>query len=300
MKFLKKLYKFEHFLIENKFLPLLNLKLIFLLIISFFWFIYNEEIANNSFLYKTILLTFSYFFLNLIFSYGKLIFIHIHITKNNLEIGTIDNLIVGIERVALFLNYLFFILLVINVLIVDVRDLLTSLSLVSLALVLIFKEYITNFLHGLNLMFSQDYKIKDTVKVGDYKGKIIDLTFQNVELKTDSGDSVYIPNSIFLTKEIINYSKTSLKNISIEIVLLKDNLLIFEEIKNTLINNIFEKFKSNIINIENISVSYSKTDKDSLIVSFNIYMPKYSMNLEKQVTSYIIKYSLFLIYKKKK
>lgn len=295
---MKKFYEFEVFLSQNKFLPMLNFKLIFLFVVGILWYLNYDFLKQSEFISKLVFLLFAYLFLNLVFTYGKLFFIHIHIAKNNLEKGTTDNLIVGIERVALFLNYLFFILLVINILIVNVRDLITSLSIVAVALVLIFKEYITNFLHGLNLMFSKNYRIRDTIKVGENKGKIMDLTFQNVEIKTDSGDSVYIPNTVFLTKEIINYSKSSLKNITVDITLLKENLLIFEEIKLELINSIFERFKNNIVNIENITTSYSKVEKDTLVITFSLYMPKYSLNVDKQATNYIIKHSMILLYNK--
>jgi small-conductance mechanosensitive channel len=175
---------------------------------------------------------------------------------------------------------------------------MTSLSLVAVAFVLIFKEYITNFLNGLNLMFSKDFRIKDTVKIGDNKGKIIDFTFNNVQLKTESGDIIYVPNSTFLTKEISNLSKSSLKSININAILFRKDLKKFEKNKQELLNNIFKTYSDNIIEIENIDLSISKLEKETFTIIFEIYLPKHSSKLELSMRNYTLTQVGLLFYNK--
>lgn len=297
MKLLKGFFDFQIFLKQNKVLTTINMKLILFVFIILVWFLNYEFISNNELLRRINFLFFSYLLLNIIFTYGKLIFIHSYIKKNRLEKGTKDNFTLGINKLAVFLNTVIFSFLFIHVLIINIVELITTLSIVAVALVLIFKEYISNFLSGLNLMFSQKYRIKDTIKYGEFIGKIVDITYQNIEIKINSGDSLYIPNAIFLSKEVVNFSKSSLKNISFDVVLQKDNLIFFEKISQNLIENIFEKFKNNIVNIENININYSKVEKDTVNLNFDIYIPKYSMNIEKAINNYINRNSMLLLYK---
>jgi small-conductance mechanosensitive channel len=234
-------------------------------------------------------LFFHYLILNIIFNYGKLAVIYLYIRKNNFQNGHIDNFTIGVEKLSFFLNHFIFILIVVDIVIIDIMLLITSLSLVAVAMVLIFKDYIANFLSGLNLMFSENYRIKDVVKVGDIKGKIANITFQNIQLKTEDGNIVYIPNSIFLTKEIINYSKSSLKNISIDIILYRKELADFEKQKNDLIQKIFNNFSDNLQSLDNIKIFVDKLEKDAITILFELYLQKHSVNAEKSIKAFIRK-----------
>lgn len=282
--------------IKNKLLFLKNpaffssiyYKIIILFLISFFWYLEKDFIDSHILIYNLIFLSFHYFLLNIIFNYGKLVLIYIYLKKNNLQTGYNDNLTVGIQRLSFFLNHFFFVFLVINVLIIDIKDLLTSLSIVAVAMVLIFKEYIANFLTGLNLMFSKDFRIKDTVKIGDSKGKIIDFTFHNVELKTETGDIIYIPNSNFLTKEITNFSKSSLKNIIIDFIILRKDISKFENEKKKFIEVLYSNFSDSIGNLSNISVYVNKLEKETVVIFFEINLTKYSFNIEKLIRTFIL------------
>jgi small-conductance mechanosensitive channel len=276
------------FLKNQSFFFAIFYRFIFLLILGHMWYLNKDFINSHNILYNSMFLLFNYLLLNLIFNYGKLFIIFIYFKKNKLQTGYTDNLTVGVERVSFFLNHFIFILIVVDLLFIEIKLLLTSLSIVAVALVLIFKDYISNFLNGLNLMFSKDFRLKDTVKIGDNKGKIVDFTFHNVQLKNDSGDIIYIPNSTFLTKEIINYSKTSLKNISIDAIILRKDITKFEKNKNILIKNIFQNFSENINIEDNINIFITKLEKETATLSFELYLSKHSNDIEKSITSYIL------------
>jgi small-conductance mechanosensitive channel len=283
--------------IKNKLLFLKNphffssiyYKFVILIIIGYIWYTYQDFFNAHRTLYNIMFLVFHYFILNIVFNYGKLAFIYIYLKKNNLQPGHTDNLTVGIESLSFFLNHFIFILILIDVLFIEIRLLLTSLSIVAVAMVLIFKEYISNFLYGINLMFSKDFRIKDTVKVGDNKGKIVDFTFHNVRLRNEDGDIIYIPNSVFLTKEITNYSRASLKNISIEATILRKDLNKFENKKKNIIKKIFEKYSENVQNEDNITILITKLEKEIITITFELYLPKFSSSTEKAIRTFILK-----------
>ncbi len=264
-------------------------KFLILIVITVLWYLNKDIISKFETIRKIIFLTFYYFLLNIIFNYGKLAFIYVYFKKNNLQIGHKDNLTIAIDRISFFLNHLLFILLLINVLVIKITTLLTSLSIVAVALVLIFKDYVSNFINGIILMFSNDFRIKDTIKMGDNKGRIVDITFQNVQIKNDSGDMVYIPNSNFLSKEITNYSKGSLKNILIEALILRNDLNKFEKEKSKIIKKIFKEFSDNISKLEDIHIEILKLEKETITLSFEISLTKYHYTTEKSVKSFILK-----------
>ncbi len=263
-------------------------KIIFLLLLLIIGFQYEELLKSIYSLGSVYFLIFNYLFLNILFNYGRLLIIYLYTKKNNLPRITEDNFTLGINQLSFFLNHFIYIFLVIHVLVIPLQNLLTSLSLVAVAFVLIFKEYISNFLHGLNLMFSKDYRVKDTVKVGDSKGKIVSISFSNVQLKTDSGDIIYIPNSIFLTKEVTNFSKTSLKSISFESSIPKSSVKDFEKNKQRFIEEIYDKFTEVLSNKKNISITGTKVDKELIYFTFDITLIKYSGEIEKELKSYVL------------
>ncbi len=277
-------------------------KIFLLIVISFLWYYYKTFIEKYELLYNIVYLIFYYFLLNVIFNYGKLGFIYLYIKKNNLLADHSDNFTVGIDRLSFFLNHFIYFLILIDLLFIDIQLLLTSLSIFAVAFVLIFKDYISNFLNGINLMFSKDFRIKDTVKVGDNKGNIIDFTFHNVHLKNENGDIIFIPNTTFLTKEIINFSKSSLKNINIDAVIPRSQLKNMELKKKQLITNIVKVFNENIQTKDNVSIFINKLEKETANIIIELYLPKYSSLVEKEIRSYILTEIsiLFSIEKKKK
>lgn len=251
-------------------------------------YFFEEQLQQTIIIGTLYFLLFNYLFLNIIFNYGSQLINYIYTKKNNLPRDTQDNFTLGILQLSFFLNHFIYIMLIIHVFIIEIQNLLTSISIVAVAFVLIFKEYISNFLHGLNLMFSKDYRVKDTVKVGDSKGKIVSISFSNVQLKTDSGDIIYIPNSIFLTKEVTNFSKTSLKSISFEASILKQSVKDFERNKQRFIEEVYDKFTEHLSNKKNIQMNFSKVEKNYMFLNFDITLVKHTAEIERELKSYIL------------
>lgn len=277
------------FIKNPKFFSSIYYKIIILTIIGYIWYQNNNFIESHNVLSNMMFLGFSYILLNTIFNYSKLAFTYIYLKKNNFQTGHSDNFTIGIEKLSFLLNHIIFILIFIDLIFIDIIQLLTTLSIVAVAMVLIFKEHISNFLNGLNLMFSKDFRLKDTVKMGDFKGEIIDFTFHNVHIKNSNGDIIFIPNSSFMTKEITNLTKSSLKNISIDLTIFKENITLFEEKKEFIVKRILKEFPENIISKESITILYNKLDKDTVNIIFNLNSPKYSYKIEKEIKSFIIK-----------
>jgi small-conductance mechanosensitive channel len=137
-------------------------------------------------------------------------------TQNKLAINERDNFTLGTDSLATLVTFFITFAGTLVILDIDFKEFLTSLSLVAVALVLIFRDYISNYLDSFRLMFSTDFKIGNYIRVGEStKGVINDISFRATKLKTDEGDVLFIPNTRLITSEVVNYSKVRYKRITV-------------------------------------------------------------------------------------
>eukprot|EP01132_Coremiostelium_polycephalum_P017347 gene17347-20783_t len=139
-----------------------------------------------------------------------------YVKKHKLKSNIKDNFILGINRIVSILNTVFFVLAFMIFLGIDPIKFLTSITIVAAAIALTFKDYITNMINGLIIMFSDRLSLGDHIKVHDIEGKIIDITLINMILQNEDNDMVIIPNSVAFSSVIVNQSKQNIKKLSVE------------------------------------------------------------------------------------
>jgi small-conductance mechanosensitive channel len=153
---------------------------------------------------------------SVVFNLVRFITITAYRTRNKLPVGQRDNFVLGVDSLTTLAVFVVVFAAGLYIFGIAFQTVITSLSLVAVALVLIFRDYISNYLDSFRLMFSTDYKIDDYIKVGEStKGIINDITFRATKLKTDEGDVLFIPNTKLMTSEVVNYSKTKFKRITV-------------------------------------------------------------------------------------
>jgi small-conductance mechanosensitive channel len=145
---------------------------------------------------------------NLIFALGRFITLRIYLRKRE-ETKVQPNFVLGIDRIEGLLNS--FALLISFMLAFGIKPLefLTSITIVAAAIALLTKEYITNIVNGLIMMFSDQLEIGDKIQIGRHTGFIRDITLINLVLKNDSGEIILIPNTLALTTDVVNFSKNN-------------------------------------------------------------------------------------------
>ncbi|QNL48643.1 mechanosensitive ion channel [Olivibacter sp. SDN3] len=99
---------------------------------------------------------------------------------------------------------------------IDPKEFLTSITIVAAALALTFRDYITNMISGLIIMFSDQLTLGDYVKIGEHQGQIIDITLVNIVINNDDDDIVMVPNNFVFTNNIINQSFQNSRKVSVE------------------------------------------------------------------------------------
>ncbi|WP_018627495.1 mechanosensitive ion channel family protein [Niabella aurantiaca] len=116
------------------------------------------------------------------------------------------NFVLGIGRLAAILNAVFAVIALMIAFGIDLREFITSMTIVAMAIAVIFREYITNMISGLIVMFSEQFSIGDHIRIGDHSGKIIDITFTNIVVLNDEEDMVLVPNNLVFTATVVNKS----------------------------------------------------------------------------------------------
>ena len=265
-----------------------------LLLTIFVLHTYFSEFVHEYVSATVVTIVLSYVGISVAVSLVRYLVLRSYLVRNGLSASHVDNFTTVLRRVSTATVHVVFVFVLFGILGIQLRELLTSISLFAVALTLIFKEYITNFISGAAVLFSNRYRVNDYIKVGEYKGRIRDVSFQSVELITDSGEVVYIPNTTIITKEVANLSKLKEKTISEEHAIelpSPEEFLVFEE---ALRKSVTKEFSDRI---KSVSLSLVKAEKDVATVKVSVRIQKYRYELEQEVRKHVA--TQVLLYRRK-
>ncbi|WP_235062822.1 mechanosensitive ion channel family protein [Indibacter alkaliphilus] len=149
---------------------------------------------------------------NILISLARMLTARIYMRKQKDEDFQI-NFLLGITWISNILNSIVFLSALIMAFGIRPFEFLTSLTIVAAAIAIISKEYITNTINGLIIMFTDQFSLGDTIKINEQKGIIKDITLLNTVLKRDDGLTMMIPNNLMLSTHVINYRFTDRKDV---------------------------------------------------------------------------------------
>lgn len=127
-----------------------------------------------------------------------------------------DNFTIGINTIYYIFLSIILVLLVMVLLRVNVKEFFTSISILAAAIAIVSKDYISNAINGMILMFNNQLSINDHIQIGEHKGKIVHISLLNVQLVNEEDDIIFIPNTTVLSHDIINFSKGESRKASME------------------------------------------------------------------------------------
>lgn len=153
---------------------------------------------------------------NILISIAWIVLISWYLRKNRLQRLTRDNFVLGLNRISSVLNTVVFLVALMNFTGLNLKETFFSLSIAAAAFALLTKEYVANMINGLIIMFSDQLSLGDQIRVGEFKGKVLDITLINVVLQNDDDDIVLIPNSVIFSTMVLNQSKQNIKKLTIE------------------------------------------------------------------------------------
>jgi small-conductance mechanosensitive channel len=151
------------------------------------------------------------------------------------------NITLGLRNVYYILLAIAVLMLALGLFGIDYKTLFTSLSIVAAAIAIVTKDFIAEIISGIVLSFSRRILIDDYVKIGDMKGKILDMDLHNITFLNDDDDIIFIPNSTVFRSEIINYTQSDQRRISIDFQLVISQVDNFERLEQE-IRQVLEEF----------------------------------------------------------
>ncbi|MEX2592204.1 MAG: mechanosensitive ion channel domain-containing protein [Anditalea sp.] len=152
---------------------------------------------------------------NIIVSLARIITVKFYLRKKSHD-PMRSNFVLGINRIADIVNVGILIISLMLLFGQNPLEFFTSITIVAAAIAIVSKDYITNMINGLIIMFSDQLTLGDTIKVGEHEGKIIDVTLMNIILINEDADLVMLPNNLLLTAQVINHSKQHIKKLTFE------------------------------------------------------------------------------------
>lgn len=197
---------------------------------------------------------------NILISLARLITARIYLSKAKDE-KVHGNFLLGISWISNILNSLVFGIALMLAFDIQPLEFLTSLTIVAAAIAILSKDYVTNIINGLIMMFTDQFSLGDTIKIGDTQGVIEDITLLNVVLKKDDGFKTMVPNSLILNALVTNFKNLTKKKIEFPIELPHgfkfDFDMINTQLKETFAKRVEEKTISNLkLTLQNIQKEF--------------------------------------------
>ena len=88
----------------------------------------------------------------------------------------------------------------------SLRSVLAASAVTSLVLGLALQPILTNFFAGLVISVERPFRINDWIRVGDWEGRVVAITWRTTHLRTRNNDNVLLPNARIADEQLVNYS----------------------------------------------------------------------------------------------
>lgn len=199
-----------------------------------------------------------------------------------------DNVLIGLQNIYYILFVAAVLMTFLAFMGIDHKALFTSLSIVAAAIAIISKDYLSEIISGIIISFSKELSIDDYIKIGDHKGKIIDINITKIALLNDDDDLVFIPNNKLFTSEIINYTKKDVQKINIEFEIDIKAVESIEKLEKSLILCLKEYHESIVQNSFNLKVA--EIHKDFLALKFQYVLHHVNIELEREIRKKTVRY----------
>jgi|AGTN01.1.fsa_nt_gi Small-conductance mechanosensitive channel len=95
--------------------------------------------------------------------------------------------------------------------------LIAGLGITSVAIGFAFQNVLQNFFAGLLLLWQKPFGIGDEIKAKEYEGTVEDITIRTTQLKTFTGQRVYIPNGVLFTEPVTVNTAYSTRQVHIQL-----------------------------------------------------------------------------------
>ncbi|MFN0015143.1 MAG: mechanosensitive ion channel family protein [Saprospiraceae bacterium] len=198
-----------------------------------------------------------------------------------------DNFIVGIGQLYSIILVIGLAIGLLSLFRININEVMTSLSIIFAGLVLLTKDYISNVINGMIMTFSGELSIGDNIRIGQHRGKIVDITLQNIHLINDDDDVIYIPNNVALMTDIVNYTKRAVKRTSIDFEIDLKYLVTVEELERNLVQTL-RPFQD-LIKDNSYYLRVAEVNRGSVTLKFQYILNEPNKELERAIRRKVVR-----------
>lgn len=120
------------------------------------------------------------------------------------------NLDIGLRKaIGSLFKYLFFLvgsIIIISSAGIDLSVLTVLIGTLGLGIGFGLQSIFSNFISGIIILFERPIKVGDRIEVGGTNGDVIKIAIRATTILTNDGIAIIVPNSDFITREVINWS----------------------------------------------------------------------------------------------
>lgn len=264
---------------------------LFLYSISENWFVQYGKLGPG----LHVLLRFAMFLFGVGLVVRLLAMIYRH--RKHLPYNRKDNVTLGLSNISLVVITIYAVISAFELFGLSPNQIFTSLSIVAAAFAILSKDFITDIISGIVISFSREISIDDFVKIGEQRGKIIDINITKVALLNEDDDIIFLPNSKVNSAEVINYTKKQIKKTSIDFEVPTGSIPSVEDLEEALIKSLSEYH--HLIEPNSYFLRVVHIRKDFLALKFQYNLIQFSREMERQIKRKCIRSVVKIIYQGK-
>ncbi|MEO6130448.1 MAG: mechanosensitive ion channel domain-containing protein [Saprospiraceae bacterium] len=201
--------------------------------------------------------------------------------RKHLPYNKKDNVTIGLSNIFIMVIFLYGFVSIFGLFGISFVKMFTTVSIVAAAIAIISKDFIADIISGIVISFSKEISIDDFVKIGEHRGKIVDINIAKTALLNEDDDIIFMPNSTVFTSDVINYTKKQIKKTSIDFEAPTSHIISVEELEDQLIESLHEYH--HLIEPNSYLLRVVNIKKDFLIMKFQYNLIQFSREMERQI-----------------
>lgn len=99
----------------------------------------------------------------------------------------------------------------------DLTAFVAGLGVVGFTIGFALKDISENFVAGLMLLLQRPFELGDLIRVGEFEGRVLEVSLRATEMETLDGQNVLLPNALVYTSPLYNFSRSPLTRISVDV-----------------------------------------------------------------------------------
>lgn len=192
-----------------------------------------------------------------------------------------DNVIIGLRNIFIIFSALSVVISVFGFFGIDVKTLFATLSIVAAAIAVVTRDFIVDLIVGIYMGFSKDYELGDYVKIGDVRGKLIEIGLFKIKVLNDDDDVVLFSNARVYSSEVINYTQRDIRLMSVDFEIDISRISSIEGLERDLVRSLagFRDY----IEPESYALKIVDVRKDSMDLKFQYRLKELDSDMHKSI-----------------